>query len=149
MGTVVVFKIDEQRLALPVTRVQRVIWAVEITALPGQNENMLGMINVEGKIIPVLNIRHLLGLAERELDLDDHIVIVEVEAKQLSFVVDLVEGVLHYQQDDLSALSENSSSYAQSVLKQEGELIVILNPAQLTAQTMPPNNSKEMLAGIN
>jgi len=107
------------------------------------------MINVEGKIIPVLNIRHLLGLAERELDLDDHIVIVEVEAKQLSFVVDLVEGVLHYQQDDLSALSENSSSYAQSVLKQEGELIVILNPAQLTAQTMPPNNSKEMLAGIN
>jgi|LakMenEpi03Aug12_release.lakeMendotaPanAssembly.Ray.scaffolds.fasta_scaffold1316717_1 purine-binding chemotaxis protein CheW len=147
MDTVVVFKIDDRRMAVPVNRVQRVIWAVEITALPVQASTMLGIINVEGAIIPVVNARNLLGVVDRELDLDDHIVIVSIDGECVAFIVDSVEGVMHYKDEDFSALPDKDGDCAKGVIKQDGELIVILDPVKLLKQTASFTGSQHSLAG--
>ena len=132
MDTVVIFKIDEQVMALPVNRVERVIWAVEITGLPGQAEHMLGVIDVEGETMNVINLRNILGLNKRELDLDDHIVIIEEDNNFAAFIVDKVEGVIHFAPEDFSELQRSSSeSYSSGLLKKDGTLIVVLSTAAL------------------
>ncbi|MBX9688759.1 MAG: chemotaxis protein CheW [Candidatus Obscuribacterales bacterium] len=146
MDTVVVFKIDEQPLALPVSQVQRVIWAVEITAMPGQSDAMLGMINVEGAIIPVVNIRHLLALPNRELDLDDHIVMIKAGDRSISFIVDKVEGVLHYDESEISTMEAKHGAFASGVLKLDGELIVVLNAEQLLHESVAKKEGMGVLA---
>jgi len=145
MDTVVVFKIDEQQLALPVSQVLRVIWAVEITAMPGQGDRKLGVINVEGTVVPVANIRSILQLPAREIDLDDHIVIAEASEQRVAFPVDRVDCVLHYEPDELSGVNTHEDQLSSQVLKHEGELIVILSIKQLLIEM----GNKALLAGSN
>jgi purine-binding chemotaxis protein CheW len=145
MDTVVVFKIDEQQLALPVSQVLRVIWAVEITAMPGQGDRKLGVINVEGTVVPVANIRNILQLPSREIDLDDHIVIAEADGQRVAFLVDKVDSVLHCESNELSAINTHEDQLSSQVLKHNGELIVILSIRQLLNEM----GNKTMVAGGN
>ncbi len=53
----VVFRLDEQRYAIPLAAVERIVRAVEVTALPEGPEIVLGVIDMEGRIRPVLDTR--------------------------------------------------------------------------------------------
>lgn len=90
----VVFTLDEQRYALPLTAVERVVRVVEITLLPKAPEIVHGVINVQGRIIPVVNIRRRFRLPERELRLSDHCLIAHTTKRMVALVVDEVSGVL-------------------------------------------------------
>jgi purine-binding chemotaxis protein CheW len=79
LGTVLVFALDDSLYALPLPSVERVIRAVEITALPGAPRIVLGVIDARGRIIPVLDIRMRLGLPERELACDDRFIVARSE----------------------------------------------------------------------
>ena len=67
----VVFTLDEQRYALHLAAVERIIPVVEITPLPKAPDLVLGIINVGGQIIPVIDTRKRFRLPERELNLSD------------------------------------------------------------------------------
>ena len=62
---IVVFTLDEQRYALHLLAVERVVRAVEVTALPEAPEIVLGVVNVKGRIVPVINVRRRFRLPER------------------------------------------------------------------------------------
>jgi purine-binding chemotaxis protein CheW len=87
---VLVFAIETQRFALPLAAVERVIRAVEVTPVPGAPDVILGVINLQGRILPVINTRKRLGLAERELRLDDHLIVAHTAARAVALVVDEV-----------------------------------------------------------
>jgi len=72
---IVVFTLDEQLFALPLIVVLKVIHALEIRHLPEAPEIISGIINVRGKIIPVVDIRKRLGILTREIDLNDRLII--------------------------------------------------------------------------
>ena len=88
--TLVVFAIDEQRYALPLSSVERVVRAVEVTALPRAPATLLGAINLQGRVLPVLNLRRRFQLPQRELDLNDEFLIVRTAARTVALWVDLV-----------------------------------------------------------
>jgi purine-binding chemotaxis protein CheW len=94
----VVFKLDEQRYALPLAVVDRIVRAVEVTPLPDAPRIVLGMIEVEDRILPVLNIRRRFGLAEREVGLDDQFLIARTARRGVALVVDEALGVIEYSQ---------------------------------------------------
>lgn len=89
-----VFRLDEQRYALSLSAVERVVNAVEVTPMPGAPAIVLGVISVEGTILPVLNLRQRFGLPEREIGLEDHFLITKSGSRLVVFVVDEVQGVL-------------------------------------------------------
>jgi purine-binding chemotaxis protein CheW len=90
----VVFRLDRQRYALSLTAVGRIVRAVEVTALPSAPEIVLGVIDVEGRILPVLNIRRRAGLPEREIRPTDQFLLAQTTQRTVVLAVDEAEGVI-------------------------------------------------------
>jgi len=86
--------LDEQRYALPLAQVERVIHAIEITPLPQAPEIIAGVINFRGNVIPVVNMRKRFRLPERGISLNDQIIISHTLRRQVALVVDEVNGVI-------------------------------------------------------
>jgi len=97
-----VFGLEDQRYALALATVLKVIRAVEFTFLPEAPENLLGLINIGGEIIPVLDIRKRFHLPNREIDLNDRIIICKGAARTIAFVADVVEGVVEFAPEELN-----------------------------------------------
>ncbi len=89
----VVFTLGDLRYALPISVVQRVVRAVEITPLPKAPEIVMGVINVQGEILPVIDIRKRFRLLSREITLDDQFIIARISKRPVVLVVDAVAGV--------------------------------------------------------
>jgi purine-binding chemotaxis protein CheW len=90
---IVLFSLDEPRYALELTVVERVVRSVEITPLPGAPEIVLGVINLQGRIIPVVNIRKRFNLPWHEPGLADRFIVAHTSMRQIAVVVDSVIGV--------------------------------------------------------
>jgi purine-binding chemotaxis protein CheW len=88
------FLLDDHRYALHLGVVERVIPALEITPLPTGSEIILGLINIRGRIIPVLNIRRRFGLRNRETELKDHFIIANTSKRTVALPVESVGGVI-------------------------------------------------------
>ena len=86
----VIFTIEKQKFALPVTAVSRIVHAVEITPIPNAPVNIIGVINVQGEAVPVFNMRKLFGLPEKELKLSDRIIFIRISNRVISFIADQV-----------------------------------------------------------
>jgi purine-binding chemotaxis protein CheW len=89
-----VFRVDDGRYALPLATIGRIVRAVETTPLPRAPAAVLGVIDVHGEVLPVLNLRRKLQLAEREIAPSDHFVIARTERRTLVLVIDRPETVI-------------------------------------------------------
>ena len=91
---VVTFELDRQQYALPLSAVKVVVQAVEITPLPHAPDSVVGMINFQGQLVPVFNLRRRFGLPDRELQLDDQIILAWTARRLVALVVDGAGGVV-------------------------------------------------------
>ncbi|MFO0794518.1 MAG: chemotaxis protein CheW [Candidatus Brocadiaceae bacterium] len=99
--SLVVFTLDDNRFALPLSPVERVVRMVEITPLPKAPEIVMGVINVEGRIIPVVNIRRRFRLPEGNCNLYNQIILAKTPRRTLGIMVDTVTGVAQYTDKDI------------------------------------------------
>ncbi len=91
---IVAFTLEGQRYALDLSAVERVERIVEITPLPKAPEIILGVVNVRGDVVPVVNIRKRFRLPEREISLSDQLIIANTSARTVALVVDEVIDVI-------------------------------------------------------
>ncbi|MBI4199223.1 MAG: purine-binding chemotaxis protein CheW [Chloroflexi bacterium] len=89
----VAFGIEGQRYALHLPVVERVLPMVAISPLPQAPAVALGVINVHGKVIPVLDIRRRFGLPPRDYGLTAHLLVAQTSRRSLALPVDEVLGV--------------------------------------------------------
>jgi len=124
---IVVFIIDEQSYALSLNAVVKVIHAIEIKHLPKAPEIVSGIINVKGQIIPVIDIRKRFGLAEREIYLDDRMIIADTGKRHVAILVDAVTGISDLAPGHLAVAKETLpfAEHLRGVAKVENELILI------------------------
>jgi len=127
---IVVFTLDEQFYALPLHTVVKVIHAVEIRHLPKSPEIISGIINIQGRIIPVADIRKRLGLEAKEIDLDDRMIIADTGKRKVALSVDTVTGIkdLATRQFVNSKEALPFAEYIKGVAKVNDELILIYDP---------------------
>lgn len=90
----VVFTLNAQRYALRLDAVERVVRAVAVTPLPDAPEIILGIINVQGRIVPVINMRKCFHHPERQLRTSDQFIISSTETRTFALVVDEILDVL-------------------------------------------------------
>lgn len=123
----VVFTLDEQRFGLELTAVERVVRRVEITPLPKAPEIVLGVVNVRGRVIPVVDIRRRFRLPERRPALSDQIIIARTAQRAVALAVDATIEVLDRPQEDIiEALRVLPGiEYVEGVLKLKDGLILI------------------------
>ncbi len=99
----IVFTLEHQQCALRLGAVEKAVRAVEISPLPQAPEIVDGVVNVHGRILPVINVRRRLGLPQRELALTDQFIIAHTARRPLCLVVDDIRAVSDYPEQSLIA----------------------------------------------
>ncbi|MBI4455113.1 MAG: purine-binding chemotaxis protein CheW [Acidobacteria bacterium] len=123
----VVFTLDEQRYALPLFSVERILPAIEATRLPKAPDIVLGVINVRGQVIPVFNIRKRFCLAEREMRVTDHLILGRTRKQIVAFTADAVIGLAEHSEEkfiDANALVPGLE-YLEGILKLPDGMVLI------------------------
>jgi purine-binding chemotaxis protein CheW len=123
----VVFTLQDQLYALRVSVVERIFRVAEVTALPKAPAIVSGVINVQGRVIPVVSLRQRFGLAERGIELADRLIIARTARRVVALLVDSVQDVVDCMQSDVidgERILQNAQ-YVEGVLKTSDGLIVI------------------------
>jgi purine-binding chemotaxis protein CheW len=97
----ILFGLDEQRYALHLGVVERVLRIVEISPLPQAPGMVLGMINIHGQVLPAINLRRRFGLPELGIHLSNQLVVVQTSQRSVALVVDSVYGVVERSEDSI------------------------------------------------
>src|SRR2546422_368643 len=92
--SLVVFQIGEQEFAVGVTAVERVLRAVEIAPLPEAPRGVRGVINLQGRIVPVFDLWERFGQPAREVRASDHLMVAHTHWRTVALLVDAVVGVV-------------------------------------------------------
>ena len=123
----VVFALDEWQVALRLAGVDRVVWAVGVTPLPEAPEIVSGVINVQGRIMPVVNLRRRFGLAAREMDPGDRFLIAHTARRTVALWVDEVSGVIEPTAEEVVQAAEilPGMGYVEGVIKLPDGVILI------------------------
>lgn len=89
-----IFALDGQRYALPLDKVTKVLRAAALTPLPQAPEIVSGILDLQGEIIPVINLRKRFRLPERAVGCDDQFVIARTPRLAVALAVDGTHGVM-------------------------------------------------------
>ena len=129
LNRLVAFILDEQRYALPLKSVQRVARMVEVTPLPKAPDIVLGVIALQGNIIPVMSMRRRFGLPEPETRLTDQLVVVETATRSIALVVNSVAGVVECTGEQIIEIEKIApgTQYVEGVTKLEDDILFIHN----------------------
>lgn len=127
MSPCVAFRVEDLFLALPLGRVMRSVRAVAVTSLPQAPEIVCGVINVQGRIVPVIDLRRRFGRPEREVRLTDQVLIAHSATRMLAMVVDSVDGVVVCDEKDFIAVDSivAGTRHVKGIVKGSDGLLLI------------------------
>ena len=127
MAKYAVLCLDDMRVALPLSFVERVVRAVYLTPLPDAPGIVLGVVNVEGCIVPVVNIRRRFRLPDREISLTDQYVIAHSRQRKVALVADAVSGIFEYAALDIAGADTilPGLEYIDGIVKLSDGLILV------------------------
>lgn len=97
---VLVFEVGARRFGLPAADLREIVRAVAIAPLPHAPAAVEGVINLRGEIVPVIDLRRMLGLPARGVVLSDHLVIAHWDSAPLALRVDRA---LEFRSDEAGA----------------------------------------------
>lgn len=124
-----VFALSGLHCALQISDIERILHAVEINPVPKAPKIVMGLVNVQGRVIPVLNIRRLFHLPEIEITLDDQIIICRTTSRPVAILVDNVLGVSELSEKDIIAPDDlyPGMEYLKGVTKLKAGIVYIYN----------------------
>jgi purine-binding chemotaxis protein CheW len=132
---VVGFRIGNETFGVRIGSVREIVRVPEITAVPSAPETVEGVINLRGKIIPVMDLRKRFGQSDIQPDKRNRILVVELENKLVGLIVNAASEVLKIAPSEIEApgslFAEGESSYVTGVGKLKGRLIILLDIAKL------------------
>jgi len=127
----VTFRLDGETYGINVMQIREVLRFADIAPVPGAPDYVLGIINLRGNVVTVIDTRSRLGLPPREEDDATRIVIIETENQVVGIVVDSVAEVVDLSLSDVEAApnvgNDESSKYIQGVASREGELLILVD----------------------
>ena len=128
----VTFRLAEETYGVNVMQVQEVLRVTEIAPVPGAPHYVLGIINLRGNVVTVIDTRTRFGLEPKEIDDSSRIVIIEAENKQVvGILVDSVSEVVDLRSSEMEAApnvgTEESAQFIQGVASVEGDLLILVD----------------------
>lgn len=143
----VTFSIGEEEFGVDILKVQEIIRTMEITKVPRAPIFVEGVINLRGKVIPIIDLRSKFGLQAREHDQHTRIIVIEITDMIVGFVVDSVSEVLRIPASTVEppppVVSGLESEYISGVGKLEDRLLILLDLNRLLS-----SEEQEQLAQV-
>ncbi|MGB7726724.1 MAG: chemotaxis protein CheW [Candidatus Acidiferrum sp.] len=132
------FRIGEETYGVQIGSVREIVRVPEITIVPNAPEMIEGVINLRGKIIPVMDLRKRFGSTSTQSDKKNRILVVELENRLLGLIVSSASEVLKIPPSEIeppgAVFAEGESSYVTGVGKLKGRLVILLDIARLLRQ---------------
>jgi len=124
-----IFILDAQRYALHLSAVDRVARMVRITPISSPPEILLGVVNLEGVVIPVMDVRQRFNLPERDISPSDRLIFARTKNRSVALVADTVTGVIECSEHSLISAERilPELAHVDGVIKLEDGLILIHN----------------------
>ncbi len=129
-----IFIIEDQKYALHITDVDRVIHSVAITQLPDAPPIIKGVINLYGGIIPAINTRIRMNVADRDIQLDDKFIIVHFRGRKLALIVDNIKNLLDTDKTDQMDDIAQGIDTIEGTINFNGEIILICDLNNLLSE---------------
>jgi len=143
----VTFSIGEEEFGVNILQVQEIIRTMDITRVPRAPEFVEGVINLRGKVIPIVDMRSRFGLAHKEHDKYTRIIVIEIDMIIVGFVVDSVSEVLRIPANSVQppppVVAGMDSDYIDGVGKLEDRLLILLD-----LDSLLDNEEKEALTSV-
>ena len=143
----VTFSIGEEEFGVNILQVQEIIRTMDITKVPRAPEFVEGVINLRGKVIPIVDMRSRFGLESKEHDKYTRIIVIEIEMIIVGFVVDSVSEVLRIPANSVQppppVVAGMDSDYIDGVGKLDDRLLILLD-----LDSLLDNEEKEALSNV-
>lgn len=135
----VTFIIEKEEFGIDILNVQEIIKPVDITRVPNSSPYVKGVINLRGRIVPVVDLRARFHLPQRKPDKETRIVVVELEDKVVGFLMDAVKQVIRVDRDIIEPPPPQAttfdSSYLKGVAKLDDRLLTLLDLNNLLGES--------------
>jgi len=131
----VTFRLGDETYGINVMQVQEVLRMTEIAPVPGAPDYVLGIINLRGNVVTVLDTRTRFGLSPKEPDDATRIVSIETDGHILGILVDSVAEVVNLRNSEIEAApnvgSSENSRYIQGVHSRNGDILILVDVNRL------------------
>ena len=132
---VVSFCLGDEEYGVDIMTVQEIILFGCITQVPEVPEHVLGVINLRGNVIPILNLRRRFGMPDQPAEDATRIVVMNLNGRTVGVVVDGVNEVLRLSEDEVSptpqSLSGAGKDYVTGLARRGERLLILLDMARL------------------
>ncbi len=126
----VTFQLDNETYGINVMQVQEVLPMTEIAPVPGSPPYVLGIINLRGNVVTVIDTRMRFGLPPRELDESGRIVVIEADSQIAGILVDSVAEVVEVKSSEIDTApnvgNEESARYIYGVVSRPQDLLILV-----------------------
>ncbi len=127
----VTFRLDNETYGINVMQVQEVLRYSEIAPVPGAPTYVLGIINLRGNVVTVIDTRLRFGLSQTETSDQTRIVIIETENQVVGIMVDAVAEVVYLRQSEIETTpnvgNEETAKFIQGVCHKNEELLILVD----------------------
>ena len=127
----VTFRLGNEEFGIDIKKVQEINRMIDITKVPNAPRHVEGVVNLRGKIIPIVSLRTRLGFGQGEWDKSTRIMVVEVEGNILGFIVDSVSEVLRIHDVKIepapSITGGSDSAYIEGVINLTDRILILLD----------------------
>lgn len=134
----VTFKLGPEEFGVDILKVQEIIRMMPITKVPNAPQFVEGVINLRGKVIPVIDMRKRFGMAGCQRDNNTRIMVMDLQGQVVGFVVDAVSEVLRIPESTVEAppavVAGIGSEYMRGVGKLQDRLLILLDLDRLLTE---------------
>ncbi len=127
----VTFRLQEETYGINVMQVQEVLRYSEIAPVPGSPDYVLGIINLRGNVVTVIDTRSRFGLPPAEVSDNTRVVIIEAEKQVIGILVDSVAEVVYLKQSEIDNApnvgTDESARFIQGVANRDGQLLILVD----------------------
>lgn len=128
---IVGFRIGRETFGLPISLVHEIVRTPEITNVPHAPEYVEGVMNLRGRIVPVIDLRRRFGGAAIENSRKNRVLVVDVESRAVGLIVDSASEVLKISDAQIepppNVLTDAATGYVTGVAKHQGRLIILVD----------------------
>jgi len=132
----VTFQLDDETYGIDVMQIREVLRSVEISPVPGAPAFVLGIINLRGNVVAIIDTRSRFRLAQREMDDSSRILILEAGDYVVGFLVDSVSEVAELQNDKIEVAPDTGTGEASRFInglynREAGGLLILIEASRL------------------
>ncbi|NCO47126.1 MAG: chemotaxis protein CheW [Vibrio sp.] len=134
----VTFQLEEETYGINVMQVREVLRYTEIAPVPGAPDYVLGIINLRGNVVTVIDTRSRFGLMQGEITDNTRIIVIESERQVIGILVDSVAEVVYLRSSEIdttpSVGTDESAKFIQGVSNRDGKLLILVDLNKLLTE---------------